>query len=367
MISDFASVLTPSIKDDRNVVSKRELQKFIEDTYFNGKVENVMLGTTVTRYDILVPPKSIPYFLKLERQFNAHFDTNDCRMFQNGKYVCLEVPNKYRGTYGMKECYSALQESGNNNGLLISIGEGLDGKCILYDLTQMPHLLVAGQTGSGKSVFLHEVILSLIMQYSKEQLNLVLIDPKKVEFEFYRGVPCVREIISTPERASEKINSLCDEMDSRYKMFSEFSVRDFKSFNQKAQVKLPRIVLIIEELSDLAISSKDNVIKSIQRLLYKARACGIHVIISTQRPDSDFMSGKIKSNFQCRAVFSMASRWDSRVALNKYGAEKLKGNGDGIFRTNNGQSNIRFQAPYVHEKEINDVVSILCKQKRGCI
>ena len=130
MISDFASVLTPSIKDDRNVVSKRELQKFIEDTYFNGKVENVMLGTTVTRYDILVPPKSIPYFLKLERQFNAHFDTNDCRMFQNGKYVCLEVPNKYRGTYGMKECYSALQESGNNNGLLISIGEGLDGKCI---------------------------------------------------------------------------------------------------------------------------------------------------------------------------------------------------------------------------------------------
>ena len=222
MISDFASVLTPSIKDDRNVVSKRELQKFIEDTYFNGKVENVMLGTTVTRYDILVPPKSIPYFLKLERQFNAHFDTNDCRMFQNGKYVCLEVPNKYRGTYGMKECYSALQESGNNNGLLISIGEGLDGKCILYDLTQMPHLLVAGQTGSGKSIFLHEVILSLIMQYSEERLNLVLIDPKKVEFEFYRGVPCVREIISTPERASEKINSLCDEMDSRYKMFSEF-------------------------------------------------------------------------------------------------------------------------------------------------
>ena len=147
----------------------------------------------------------------------------------------------------------------------------------------------------------------------------------------------------------------------------DFSVRDFESFNQKAQVKLPRIVLIIEELSDLAISSKDNVIKSIQRLLYKARACGIHVIISTQRPDSDFMSGKIKSNFQCRAVFSMASRWDSRVALNKYGAEKLKGNGDGIFRTNNGQSNIRFQAPYVHEKEINDVVSILCKQKRGCI
>lgn len=363
MNSNFINFLSPSKKDDRNVISKNELAKFIEDTYFNGKVSNVSLGTSVTRYDILVPPKSIQYFLKLERQFNAFFDTNDCRMFQNGKYVCLEVPNKYRGIYGMRDCYSALQENTNaKNGLLIPIGEGLDGKCIVYDLTEMPHLLVAGQTGSGKSVFLHNIILSLIMQYSEEKLNMILIDPKKVEFEFYRNVPCVREVVTSSERASEKINALCDEMDSRYKMFAELSVRDFESFNEKAEVKLPRVVLIVEELADLAISSKDDVIKSIQRLLYKARACGIHIIISTQRPDSDFMSGKLKSNFQCRAVFSMASKWDSRVALNKYGAEKLRGNGDGIFRTNNGQANIRFQSPFVSEKEIQDVVKLICNE-----
>lgn len=360
MVGNFINFLNPSKKDDRNVVSKSALGKFISDTYFNGSVKNVSLGTSAVRYDILVPPKSIQFFLKLERQFNAYFDTNDCRLFQNGKYVCLEVPNKYRGIYGMQECYSALQEN-TNKGLFIPIGEGLDGKCILYDLVKMPHLLVAGQTGSGKSVFLHSVILSLIMQYEKEELNLILIDPKKVEFEFYRGVPCVREVVTSSERASEKINNLCDEMDSRYKMFAELSVRDINSFNEKSDVKLPRIVLIVEELADLAISSKDDVIKSIQRLLYKARACGIHVIVSTQRPDSDFVSGKLKSNFQCRAVFSMASKWDSKVALSRLGAEKLKGNGDGIFRTNNGQSNVRFQAPYVSEKEIKDIVKIICK------
>lgn len=355
----FLNVLSETKKDDRNMLSKKSLQDFLDDNLF-GKVQSVSCGVSVTRYDISVRPKQIQYIIKTERIFNSLFNTNDCRIFQNGKYVCLEVPNKYRGTYGMKDCYSALQEvKGKDNSLIIPIGEGLDGKCITYDLAEMPHLLVAGQTGSGKSVFLHNIILSLIMQYSSDDLNLLLIDPKKVEFEFYRNVPCVREVVTSSERACEKIANLCDEMDSRYKMFTELSVRDFNSFNEKSEVKLPRIVLIVEELADLAISSKDDVIKSIQRLLYKARACGIHVVVSTQRPDSDFMSGKLKSNFQCRAVFSMSSRWDSRVALNKYGAEKLKGNGDGIFRSNNGQSNTRFQAPCVTEKEIKDVVKII--------
>lgn len=363
MNNNFFNILTETQKDDRNVLSKKKLQNFLDDNLF-GNVQNVTCGVSTTRYDISVRPKQIKYMLGNESIFNAIFDTNDCRIFQNGKYVCLEVPNKYRGIYGMRDCFTALKEFGNKqDGLIIPIGEGLDGKCILYDLTEMPHLLIAGQTGSGKSIFLQNVILSLIMQYNDEKLNLVLIDPKKVEFEFYRNVPCVREVVTTSERASEKINNLCDEMDSRYKMFSELSVRDFESYNEKSQVKLPRIVLIIEELADLAISSKDDIITSIQRLLYKARACGIHVIVSTQRPDSGFMTGKLKSNFQCRIVFAMASKWDSRVALNKYGAEKLKGNGDGIFRSNNGQQNIRFQAPYVNEKEIKNVVKLVIQNK----
>lgn len=356
-------LLNESKKDDRNAVSKKALSDFIDSNYFNGKVMNVSVGTTVTRYDILTKPKAIKYFLGLEKQFNAFFDTNDCRVFQNGKYVCVEVPNKYIGTYGMKECASELQGYSGDNSLWIPLGEGIDGKCIVYDLVQMPHLLVAGQTGSGKSIFLHNVIISLISQYTSNEINLLLIDPKKVEFEFYRGIDCVREVITTPERAVQKINDLCDEMDSRYKMFSELSVRDIESYNSKSDVRLPRIVLIIEELSDLAITSKDEVIKDISRLIYKARACGIHVILSTQRPDSDFVTGKLKNNFQCRAVFSMASIHDSRTALGTKGAEKLKGNGDGIFRSNNGQKNTRFQSPLVTEKEIKAVVNFI-KNKR---
>ncbi len=362
--NSIMSLLNESQKDDRNAVSKKELSDFINSNYFNGKVENVSVGTTVTRYDIMTAPKAIRYFLGLERQFNAFFDRNDCRVFQNGKYVCVEVPNKYMGIYGMKDCINELQKTSGDNSLWISIGEGLDGKCILYDLVQMPHLLVAGQTGSGKSIFLHNVIISLISQYTNNELNLILIDPKKVEFEFYRGLDCVREVITTPERAIQKINDLCDEMDSRYKMFSDLSVRDIESYNIKSDIKLPRIVLIIEEVSDLAITSKDEAIKDISRLLYKARACGIHVILSTQRPDSDFMTGKLKSNFQCRVVFSMASRWDSRVALGKNGAEKLRGNGDGIFRSNNGQKNTRFQSPLVTEKEIKSVVNFIINKNK---
>lgn len=356
----FLNILNESKKDDRNVVSKKELSKFIENNYFNAKVESVSLGTTVTRYDIQTLPKAIRYFLKLEKEFNAFFDTNDCRIFQNGKYVCVEVPNKYAGTYGMRDCARALQLKKESE-LEISIGEGLDGKCITYDICKMPHLLVTGQTGSGKSVFLHNIILSLIMQYTEDELNLILIDPKKVEFEFYRNVSCVREVITTSDMAKQRINDLCDEMDSRYKMFSEISCRDIDSYNEESGNRIPRIVLIVEELADLAITAKDSIIKDIQRLLLKARACGMHVILSTQRPDSDFLSGKLKNNFQCRAVFSMASKTDSRVALGRSGAEKLKGNGDAIFRSNNGQKNTRFQSPLVTEKEIKSVVNLVTK------
>lgn len=362
MISDkFLNVLNESKKDDRNIVSKKVLSKFITKKHFGlvANVENVFLGTSVTRYDVVVDPIYISAFLTLERQFVAFFNKNNIRLFQNGKYACIEVPNKYEGTYGMKECARALQERRTNGKLEISIGERIDGKCITYDICEMPHLLVTGQTGSGKSIFLHNIILSLIMQYKEDELNLILIDPKKVEFEFYRKVPCVREVITTSDTAKQKINDLCDEMDSRYKMFSEISCRDIESYNEKSGSKIPRIVLIIEELAELAITSKDSIIKDIQRLLLKARACGMHVILSTQRPDSDFMSGKLKNNFQCKAVFSMASITDSRVALGTKGAEKLKGNGDGIFRSNNGQENTRFKAPFVTEKEIKAVVNLV--------
>lgn len=356
----FIDCFNSSLRDDRNIVTKNNLSKFIEDNYFNGKVSDVKAGTTVTRYDIEVKPKAIKYFLKLEREFNSFFNSNDCRLFQNGKYVCVEVPNKYRGTYGFKDCISSLQTiPEHDNKLFISIGEALDGTNINYDLVSMPHLLVAGQTGSGKSVFLHNIILSLILQYDKRDLNLLLIDPKEVEFSFYRNAPQVREVVTNSERAGRKIRDMCDEMDNRYSVFAQKGVRDIDSYNTTSETKMPRVVVIIEELADLIISQGNDIISDITRLVVKARACGIHIILATQRPEAEFMTGKLRSNFQCRVAFSTATNIDSRIILGKYGAEKLKGNGDGIFRSNNGTKQIRFQSALITEEEIKNAIRLL--------
>lgn len=356
----YLECFNKSIKDDRNIKTKKNLARFIEDNYFNGIVKEVYAGTTVTRYDIEVQPKGIKYFLKLEREFNAFFNSNNCRLYQNGKYVCVEVPNKYRGTYGFADCISSLQTiSDHKNKLHISIGEALDGSNINYDLLQMPHLLVAGQTGSGKSVFLHNVILSLLLQYSKEEVNLLLVDPKEVEFGFYRNAPQVREVVTNSERTARKIRDMCDEMDNRYSVFSEKSVRDIDSYNENSEVKMPRVVVFIEELADLVISQGHDVIADITRLVVKARACGIHIVLATQRPEAEFMTGKLRSNFQCRVAFSTADARDSQMILGRKGAEKLKGNGDGILRTNNGQEQTRFQSALITESEIKNAVRLL--------
>lgn len=356
MINDYLDLLNSSVKDEENIESTEILENFI-GTYWNARVTKVSLGTSVTRYYLLVNAKQIAYFLKLQKEFNAHFDTNNIRLSQDGKYVLLEVPNKNKGVYGMKDCALALaNHEKKDNEILISIGEDVSTECITYNLCEMPHLLVAGQTGSGKSVFLHNVILSIIMQYSPQDVQLVLIDPKVVEFNFYRGIPHVRDLVTTPSKACNSIEDLCNEMNRRYELFAEMECQDIVTFNEKSKVKMPRIVLIIEEVADLALSSRDDVISNILKLTFKARACGIHVILCTQRPDSELMTGKLKNNIQCRVVFSMASVQDSRVALGKKGAELLSGKGDGIFRNNNGTSNIRFQSPLVTEKEIKNVV-----------
>jgi S-DNA-T family DNA segregation ATPase FtsK/SpoIIIE len=353
-----------SQKDDRNIVSKNQLSKFIEDNYFNGTVKEVHAGTTVTRYDIEVKPKAIKYFLKLEKEFNSFFNTNSCRVFQNGKFVCVEVPNEYRGIYGFADCISSLQLLPNTDKTLnVSIGESLDGTNINYNLAEMPHLLIGGQTGSGKSIFIHNLILSLLLQYSDDEVRLLLIDPKAVEFNFYRGLPQILEVVTNGEKAERKIREMCDEMDNRYAMFAEKSCRDIVSYNEKSNVKLPRIVVFIEELADLILSQGSEVIEDITRLVVKARACGIHIVLATQRPEAEFMTGKLRSNFQCRVAFTTVDAWNSKMILgNKGGAEKLKGNGDGLFKTNDGQKLIRFQSALITEKEIKKAVSMMLEK-----
>jgi len=356
MIEKFIPLLNESIKDTGRVESIEQLEEFA-CTYWNARVQRVSVGTSITRYYIIVNAKQIDLFLKRKKEFNAHFDTNNVRLSQDGKYVLLEVPNETKGIYGMRDCAEALSKiEKRENELNISIGEDVSTECITYNLVDMPHMIVAGQTGSGKSVFLHNVILSLIMQYTPQECQLVLIDPKVVEFNFYKNEPHVVGLASTPSKACNIIEDLCELMNSRYEMFAEMGCQDIVSYNNRASEKLPRIVLIIEELADLALSARDDIIVNLLKLTFKARACGIHVILCTQRPDSKQLSGKLKNNFQCRVAFSVACHQDSQTILGRKGAEILTGKGDGIFRNNNGTSNIRFQSPFVTEKEIRAVV-----------
>lgn len=361
--NELLSLFEGTRRDNRNEISRERFEKYLSDNLRMGKLDKVSRGISATKYYILVSPTSIKYLLNkgVARGFDAFFNVNNSRLYQDGKYVCLEVPNKYPTTLTFFGSAEALQRLPANDSLTICYGENLDGDPLLVSLTECVHLLVAGQTGSGKSVFLHNAIMSLLLQYRKEELNLVLIDPKQVEFGFYRGLSMVREVISSAERANRKIRDICDEMDSRYELFERFGVRDISTFNATSEYRLPRIVVVIEEFADL-VAQSDDVVSNVQRLVAKARACGIHVILATQRPEAAFMTGKLRSNFKGRVAFSVADTFNSRIILGRSGAEKLTGAGDGIAQLNSGVG-VRFQSALITESEILRVVTELKRQE----
>jgi S-DNA-T family DNA segregation ATPase FtsK/SpoIIIE len=357
----FDGCFNKSVKHVEEALSKEELEKIFKTQFFtDADVKEFFCGTTAMRYDIEIPSYRIKFILGKTRELNSIFNTNGCRIFQDGKYVCVEVPCKERGLYGFADCVDGLNKIENyKDGLFISIGEALDGHNITYDLAEMPHFLIGGQTGSGKSIFAHSIVLSLLLQYTKEELNLILVDPKAVEFELYRGVPQVTDILTESKVTRKKIKLLCTEMDNRYALFSKYQVRDINSYNKLRKDKMPRIVVYIEEMTDLILTEGDSIIEDVQRLTAKARACGIHIIVSTQRPESKVLSGMLKSNFQCRVSFATVDKLNSRMILGSNGAENLNGDGDGLFKSNEGQKSTRFQSAYISEEEIKRAVKLL--------
>ena len=230
----------------------------------------------------------------------------------------------------------------------------------------MPHLLVAGSTGSGKSVFINTLILSLLYKSSPEDVKLIMIDPKVVELSVYNGIPhLLLPVVSDPRQANAALAWAVAEMMRRYKAFSDFSVRDMKSYNEKAEgngvEKLPHIVIIVDELADLMMVAQKDVEASICRLTQLARAAGIHLIIATQRPSVDVITGLIKANMPSRLAFRVSSGVDSRTILDTVGAERLLGNGDMLFHPQSFNKPLRVQGAYVSDDEVNAVVDFLKK------
>ena len=287
--------------------------------------------------------------------------------------VGVEVPNRVRAIVSMRELVDSdtYRAGAAKSKLTVALGKDIVGDLVCADLAKLPHLLIAGTTGSGKSVCMNALILSLMYNASPEDVKMVMVDPKQVEFNVYSGIPhLLVPVVNDPLKAAGALGWAVNEMEKRYTTISEQNVRDIDSYNNIAAMQddlkhLPRVVIFIDELSDLMMVAPSDVEDSIQRIAQKGRAAGMHLVVSTQRPSVDVITGVIKSNLPGRIALSVASQIDSRTIINSMGAEQLLGNGDMLFSMNGGNNAIRVQGCYVSDAEVRKVVSFVKEKDPG--
>lgn len=330
-------------------------------------------GPSVTRYELSpAPGVKISKITNLSDDIALGLASTGVRIeapIPNKAAVGIEVPNRTRSTVTFREMISS-KEFKNNGGKLLNVALGKDiaGNICCADLSKMPHLLIAGTTGSGKSVCLNCMIASILYNATPEQVKLLMIDPKQVEFTVYNGIPhLLVPVITDARKAAGSLAWAVGEMENRYKAFTQFGVRDITSFNKYAEKHpevdfMPQIVLFIDELNDLMMVSPKEVEDSICRLAQKARAAGMHLVVATQRPSVDVITGIIKANIPSRISLSVSSQVDSRTILDSIGAEKLLGNGDMLFAPVGVTKPVRIQGAYLSDEEIGNVVSYIKNQ-----
>jgi S-DNA-T family DNA segregation ATPase FtsK/SpoIIIE len=275
--------------------------------------------------------------------------------------VGIEVPNDDRQMVGLKEVLESPGFTGRKNDIPIAIGKDVSGNIMVGDLTKMPHLLVAGQTASGKSVGMNGFLISMLYKFSPTELKMIMVDPKRVELSVYNGIPhLLTPVITNPEKALNALKWAVAEMLRRYDLATQVNARNLKEYNSKVskQEKLPYIVIVIDELADLMMSGqKKEVEGSIARIAQMARAVGMHLIVATQRPSVDVITGLIKANIPSRIAFTVASQIDSRTVIDKMGAEDLLGRGDMLYYPTGAMEPERIQGVFVETHEIESVVN----------
>ncbi len=365
--------------DDASEVSQEEIGRnsgIILDTLSSFRIEaavaKVTCGARVTRYDIEIP-KNVPVSMvtKRDRDIAMRLMVRDgVNMYVNNETgsVSIEVPNKKPATVGIRSILFAEEyTNAKPTSLSFALGKDIEGRNVCGDIVKMKHLLIAGSTGSGKSVCLNALLISLLCKYGPEDLRLILIDPKKVEFAVYDGIPhlMINEIITEAPKAVSALNWALKEMDRRYGLFEQktksgaVAIQNIDGYNENRtedEEKLPKIVIVFDELADFMAVAKKDIEERIQRLTAKARAAGIHLVIATQRPSVDVITGVIKGNLPTRIAFRTIQEVDSRTILDESGAEKLLGNGDMLYRTEGMFSCLRVQGAYLSGKEIHDVI-----------
>ncbi len=351
----------------------KENRKIIEQTLANFGIQVEMLdvnvGPTVTQYT-LKPEAGV----KLNKITNLSSDlalalaAHPVRIeapIPGKALVGIEVPNKTVSIVRLRALLESKEFSNRKSNLTLVLGRDVSGTPFYANLDKMPHLLIAGATGSGKSVCINDIILSLLYQNSPRDLKMVLVDPKKVELSVYNGVPhLLTEVVTEIDKTVNALKWAVTEMESRYSLFQSKSSRDIKSYNEtNKDKKLPYIVIVIDELADLMVTSKNEVETTIVRLAQLARATGIHLVVATQRPSVNVITGLIKANISTRIAFQVASQVDSRTILDQAGAEKLVGNGDMLYQSAEVSKSKRVQGAFTTEDEAVKVVEFLKEQE----
>ncbi len=346
-----------------------KIRKTLEKFGIDVEMGETRVGPTVTQYTFR-PAEGVKLsrITTLNNDLSLALAAHPIRIeapIPGKSLVGIEVPNKAKAIVGLREILEDDNFKKRKNNLMISLGKDVAGTAWLYDLSKMPHLLVAGATNSGKSVCLNTIIVSLLYQNNPDDLRFIMVDPKRVELSTYNGIPHLLTPVITD--ANKTINALkwcLNEMDKRYDVLNQADKRNIQSYNATAKEKLPYIVFIIDELADFMMTSGKEMEAAIIRLAQMSRAIGIHLILATQRPSVDVITGLIKANIPTRIAFSVASLVDSKTILDSSGAEKLLGQGDMLFSTAEFSKPKRIQGAYLSDDDINDVVNYI-KEKSG--
>ena len=345
----------------------------LEDTLMSfgveAKVLQVTKGPSVTRFEIQPSPGvKVSKIVNLQDDIALGLAASAVRMeapIPGKSAIGIEVPNKKQTPVFLREVLDSKEFQESTNKISFALGKDITGTCIVGDLSEMPHMLIAGATGSGKSVCINSLIVSLLYKYSPDEIKLLMIDPKVVELSIYNGIPhLLIPVVTEPKKAAGALNWAVNEMDKRYELFTKYKVKNIKSYNQQVDKgfiseKLPYIVLIVDELADLMMTCPNDVEDYICRLAQKARAAGIHLIIATQRPSVDVITGVIKANIPSRISFAVSSGVDSRTILDQTGAEKLLGRGDMLYSPMGANKPLRIQGAFISEEEVENVVDFI--------
>ena len=359
--------------------TKIALEKVLADFQINGKVVEIHEGPTVTQFEVeIASGTKVSRITSINKEIALALAAKDVRIqapIPGKSTVGVEIPNKITSSVPIREVLSNVPSNMENSKILFSLGKDIMGRNCCADMAKMPHLLVAGSTGSGKSVCINSFIASILIRMRPDECKLVLVDPKKVELSNYNGIPHLMcPVVSDPKKASIALQKIVAEMEHRYDLFSEKNVKNIggyndwvekqnKQANAEIEKKMPYIVVIIDELADLMLVAAKEVEDSIMRITQMARAAGIHLIVATQRPSTDVITGVVKANIPSRISFAVASQIDSRTILDMGGAEKLLGKGDMLYLPMGENSPIRIQGNFISDEETQRLIDYVSKEQ----